>query len=105
MIARTQLAVLHFNSCINAEQALTQKKNEPRYKLQFSKVTQCFVVKQIKRRAKKKFVDDSRSNLLQTLLTGTRYTLPEVPLVKNGREKPDKQVTIQQRCSRFAIPS
>ena len=38
MIARTQLAVLHFNAVINAEHAVT-KYDVPRYKLQLSKVT------------------------------------------------------------------
>ena len=39
MIARTQLAVSHFNAVINAEHAVT-KDDVPRYNLQLSKVTQ-----------------------------------------------------------------
>ena len=57
MIAKTQLAVLPLNSIVNAEQALT-KDNVPWYKLQFSKITQTYVVKQLKQVLEKKYLDD-----------------------------------------------
>ena len=46
MITRSQLAVLHFNSIFSTEQAYT-KDMTPHFKLHFSKVSQCYVVKPV----------------------------------------------------------
>ena len=48
MIARTQLAVLHFNCVMDAPLARRKNDDVQRYKLQFSKLSQGYVVKPIK---------------------------------------------------------
>ena len=101
MVARTQLAVMHFNGTINSKQALT-KDNVPRYKLQFSRVTQSMVVKPIKCLAEKIFIDDLKSNMLCSLRTGVKYTLPKVPVYEKT-EMPNKTDAIRAHRSRFAI--
>ena len=59
MIARTQLAILHFNAVINADHAVTKDN-----------VTQSYVVKPIKDIPEKKFLNDLMSNILQSVKTG-----------------------------------
>ena len=102
MISRTQLAVLHFNGTINSKQAVT-KEGIPRYKLQFSRVTQSMVVKPIKCVNEMKFIDDLKSNMLQSLKTGEKYTLPKVPVFQV--DKPNKADAILRHRSRFSKPS
>ena len=63
------------------------KENLPRYKLQFSKVTQCHVVKPIKEVTEKKYLEDLRSNLLHSVTTGKCFTLPKVPVIDSNSDK------------------
>ena len=100
MIARTQLVVLHFNAIINAEHAVT-KDGVPRYKLQFSKVTQSCVVKPIKCVPEKKFLVDLMSNVLRSVTTGEQYELPDVPQFEDSIDKPTKVEVIRCHRSRF----
>ena len=100
MIARTQLAILHFNAIINAEQAVTKDKT-PRYKLQFSKVSQNYVVKPIKKIPEKKYIDDLMHLIVDTARNGTKLKLPEVPQVEQSCNKPSKEEVIRRHCTRF----
>ena len=90
---------MHFNGIINSEQALT-KDNVPRYKLQFSRVTQSMVVKPIKCMPEKIFIADLKSNMLRSLRTGVKYTLPKVPAYEQT-ERQNKADAI--RVSPFAV--
>lgn len=56
MIALSELAVLDFNSGIGITQAETKTGNK-RYKLQFSKITQCWVVKKIASKKDKLYIE------------------------------------------------
>ena len=94
MIGRAQLAILHFNAFINAEHAVT-KDNVPRYKLQFSKVTQSHVVIPIKNVPENKFLNDLMSNILQSVKTGELHKLPEVPRFEDSVDKPTKEEIIR----------
>ena len=52
MIARTQLAVMDFNSGADDKQLATKQDGTFRFKQVFSKVTQTWVVKKIKEKKK-----------------------------------------------------
>ncbi|XP_057303923.1 uncharacterized protein LOC130641224 [Hydractinia symbiolongicarpus] len=102
MIARTQLAVLDFNSGTNCEQAVT-KKGVLRYKQVFSRVTQSWVVKKITEKKEKAYlaelmtatlepIDNEKDKLPQTGEIAERIT--EV-------EKPDKSDAIKAIRTRF----
>ena len=65
MIARTQLAVLDYNSGVDCKQAVT-KEGDLRYKQCFSKVTQTWVVKRINKKKKEhNFIKDLMISLLE----------------------------------------
>ncbi|XP_057311862.1 uncharacterized protein LOC130649578 [Hydractinia symbiolongicarpus] len=102
MVARTQLAVLDFNSGTNCEQAVT-KKGVLRYKQVFSRVTQSWVVKKITEKKEKAYlaelmtanlepIDNEKDKLPQTGEIAERIT--EV-------EKPDKSDAIKATRTRF----
>ena len=78
MIARSQLDVLHFNSIVNAEQAYTEGKT-PHFKLQFSKVSQCSVVKPVQEVPENAYLEDLMSEII------------EVPEREPNLEKPLKR--------------
>ena len=89
MIARTQLALLHFNSIVNAEQALTND-NVPWCKLQYSKLT--YVVKQIKQ--------------VDSFSSGHELSLPTIPQFDAPTDRPAKEEVIRLQHSRFnAVPA
>ena len=66
MIARTQLVVLHFNEAIKAGHALTNDQM-PKYKLQLSKMSKTFVVKQIKIPQAKRYRSELMSEVIRMI--------------------------------------
>ena len=105
MVARSQLAVLDFNTGVGLEQA-RNKKGEPRHKHQFSKITQSWVGKKI---AVKKDKTPYRDHIMDEIrdLQRKRVTYERplanvtVPAHIATVEKPDKNETIKNLKSRF----
>ena len=104
MIARTQLAVLHFNHVIDAGHAKTKEGNL-RYKLQFSKLSQNYVVKPIKDVKEKPYLKDLVCESISMATHITQLELPKLPNVPKNIapiNKPDKEVAIANKRSRFS---
>ena len=99
MIARTQLAVMHFNSIINAEQVFT-KDNVPRYKLQYSKISQSYVVKAIKQAPEKEYLQDLIQLIVDTVKYGKQLTLPQVPQF-SSTGTPSNEEVVRHHRTRF----
>ena len=100
MIARTQLAILHFNSIINAEQAVT-KDGVPKFKFQFSKLSKTYVVKKINNVPERKYVNDLMDTALASLSSGHINPLPKTPQFDDPISKPSKEEVIRLQKSRF----
>ena len=96
MIARTQLAVLHFNEAMKCQQALT-KDRVPRYKLQYSKLYKTCVVKPIKTAPEKVYIEDLMSQVVQ-ITTEPDTSKPNLPDIV---DKPEKQEVINKSYTRF----
>ena len=91
MIARTQLTILHNNAIRKAEQAVTKDKIL-RYKVQFSKVTQCDVVKPIKKVPEKRLTADAVRN-------GVKLKLPTAPQFTKPTRKRSKEELIRHHST------
>ena len=106
MVARAQLAVLDFNCGVGIEQS-KNKHGELRFKHQFSKVTQSWVVKKIPEKKEKTLylshIMDEISYLQKTGVTYETPKLDNVPRFIGGVEKPDKLTTISNLKSRFKV--
>lgn len=106
MIARTQLAVLDFNSDSNRNQA-TRKDGTLRYKQVFSRVTQNWVVKKIVEQKDTKYRDELMalmSNIISTdLETLPLPCIPEIPQNIAPLEKPNKDEAIRNMITRFIV--
>ena len=89
MIARSQLAVLDFNSGVGLVQAET-KSGKKRYKLQFSKVTQNWVVKKIKSGKEKLYLDHLLTEVNYLKSSQVEYPVP----ILNGVPK---NIAFQQK--------
>ena len=100
MIARTQVAVLHFNSIINAEQACT-KDRTPRFKLLFSKVSQCYVVKPIRDVPEKAYLEELVNKTIRLVESGGQSELPRIPENETKKQKPSKEEVIKFQKTRF----
>ena len=104
MIARSQLAVLHFNSIVNAEQVYTKDKI-PRFKLHFSKVSQCYVVKPVREVPEKAYLEDLMSKIIELAKLSGHSGLPCIPERKPNLEKPSKEEFIQFQRTHFPVNS
>lgn len=105
MIARSQLAVLDFNSGVGLAQAQT-RQGDKKYKLQFSKVTQNWVVKKVSSQKEKVYLDHllAEVNFIQS--SNTRYSLPKLDGVPKNiapSQKPNKKEAIQNIRTRFVV--
>ena len=90
MYARTQLAVLDHNENLGRKQAVT-KANKKREKLQYSKVTKQWVVKDVKEQKSRQYVQE---------------VLNEIPAVMKGNiEKNDKLETIPRTIATVPKPN
>ena len=95
MIARSQLAVLDFNSGVGLVQAET-KSGKKRYKLQFSKVTQNWVVKKIKSGKEKLYLDHLLTEVNYLKSSQVEYPVP----ILNGVPKTLRQQKSQTKTNR-----
>jgi len=103
MIARTQLAVMHFNGIISNKQAIT-KDGVPRYKYQYSRITQSMVIKPIKVEQKKVFIDDLLKNLFRLFKGEIECSAPKIPeLESHETNELSKHEAILAHRSRFNI--
>ena len=105
MIARSQLAVLDFNSGVSVEQAKT-KLGELRYKQSFSKVTKSWCVKKIASEKSRDYLKDLLDVTVDMKLSGDVYDLPKtktVPKCIAPVERPCKQEAIANMRTRFKL--
>ena len=100
MIARTQLAILHFNQAMKSEQAVTRDRI-PRYKHQFSKITKKYVIKPINNAPEKLYIEHLISEVINAATINELHKpiLPDIP--NRHLNKPDKEEEIKKRYSRF----
>ena len=90
MVVRSQLALLHFNSIVNAEQAYT-------------KVSQCYVVKPVREVPEKTYLEDLMSEIIELAKLGGHSGLPCIQGRKPNLERPSKEEVIQFQRTRFSI--
>ena len=101
MISRTQLSILHFNHVIKQEHAKTIDGDVPRYKLVFSKISQQYVVKPIKKKSEKTYDKELMSKVMSLCKDDEIVQLPPLPTV-SVRDAPDKREAIAAKVSRFS---
>ena len=104
MIARTQLAVLDFNSGANCDQAV-KKDGTPRYKQCFSRITQTWVVKKIAGKKERPYLNELMASVMEATVENDDK-LPEVGNIApriTPIEKPDKVEAIKSIRTRFQI--
>ena len=104
MSARSQIAVLRFNSIVNAEQDCIQDET-PRFKLQFSKVSQCYVVKPVQEVSEKAYLEDLISEIIKLAKLGGHSGLPCIPEREPNLEKHSKEEVVQFQKTRFSVNS
>ena len=105
MVARSQLAVMDFNSGVNSNQATT-KSGELRYKQSFSKVTQSWVVKKIKERKHRNYLSSIMHEIESQKDNGgfSQINVPtDIPANIAPIEKPDKKEAVKNMHSRFSL--
>ena len=78
MYARTQLAVLDHNENLGRKQAVT-KANKKREKLQYSKVTKQWVVKDVKEQKSRQYVQEVL-NEIPAVIKGTVSSLSSISI-------------------------
>ena len=77
MIARSQLAVLNFNCVVGLVQAKTMD-GKHRYKLQFSKITQSWVVKKVSLAKEKAYIGHLVDEVVNIRSSPERYIRPQL---------------------------
>ena len=106
MVACTGLAILHFNNVIKAGHAVTKGSNIPRYKLQYSKIMQTYVVKPIKDILPKLYVVDLMDTIISLKFADVDPVLPSMPDIPASiapLQKTAKDEAIRCRRLRFSI--
>ena len=106
MIARSQLAVLDFNSGVNRSQAKT-RNGELRYKLSHTKITKSWVVKKIMEKKTRPYLKEIMDEVEYQKLSGENHPRAEIPenVPKNiaPTPRPDKKAAIASMCTRFKV--
>ena len=106
MIARFQITVLDFNAGVGLKQAET-KVREPRFKQQFSKVSQSWVAKNIiSKKDDKICLNHLMNEVVHLKLSKEEYPIPapkNVPKKIALVEKPDKKQSINTTRTRFSM--
>ena len=105
IIARSQLALLDFNSGVGLNQATTATQ-QFRYKQQFSKVTQSWVIKKIKSPKDKIYMDHLLDEVIYMQERKDKYPTPKLNNVPSNiapTEKPNKTDSIKNMRSRFSF--
>ena len=103
MIARTQLAVLDFNSGIDNQQATT-KDGTLRFKQSFSRVTQNWVIKKITEKKERQYLDELMTAVVDEPPDHFGTKLPQVGDIQPNIapvEKPNKEEAIRNMRTRF----
>lgn len=105
MVARAQLAVLDFNSGVGLSQAKT-KSGKWRFKQQFSRVTQSWVMKKIASPKERVYMYQLMDEVMHMQLSKESYSLPSLGNVPSNiapTDKPNKEEAIEQMRTRFLV--
>ena len=105
MIARAELAVLDFNCGVGVGQAKTQS-GKFRFKQQYSKVTQSWVVKQIREPKDRVYIQHLMDEVMYIQNSNEKYELPKfenIPQTIPQIEKPNKEEAIKNMCPPFSV--
>ena len=104
MMARTQLAILDFNSGVSLEQARTNR-GQLHFKQQFSRVTGSWVVKKVKEKKNRVYLKNLKEEAFHLVSSGEEVLLPNITFPSNIApcEKPDKEESIQCKRTRFSV--
>ena len=105
MIARAELAVLGFNSGVGVGQAETQS-GKLRFKQQYSKVTQSWVVKRIRERKDRVYIQHLMDEVMYIQNSNEKHELPKlenIPKTIAQIEKPNKEEAIKNIPTRFSV--
>ena len=101
MIARTQLAILDFNSGSNLNQATT-KEGKKRYNTSFSKMTATWSTKPIKEKKSDKVFQKSIFRTEELVFKKLELPIPEIPTLPANiglTPKPNKEDIITTQIS------
>lgn len=102
MIARTQLAVLDFNSGSENEQQM-RKDGALCYKLVFSRVTQSWVTKKVMKKKQREYLYSLLLSTIDSELEGKDLpAIGDIPDNIASKEKPDKSEAILNMRTRFS---
>ena len=105
MIARAELAVLDFNCGVGIDQAKT-KSGKLRFKQQYSKVTQSWVVKTIREPKDRVYIQHLMNEVIHIQTTNEIYHMPKlinIPKTIAQIERPDKDEAIKNVRTRFSF--
>ena len=105
MVARAQLAVLDFNSGVGLAQAKT-KNGVFRFKQQFSRVTQTWVMKKLASPKERLYLKHLIDEVMHMQLKKETYPLPSLGNVPSNiapTEKPNKEEAIVNMRTRFLV--
>ena len=105
MIARAELAVLDFNCGVGVGQAKTQS-GKFRFKQQYSKVTQSWVVKQIREAKDRVYIQHLMDEVMYIQNSNEKHELPKlenIPKTIAQIENPNKEEAIKNIPTRFSV--
>ena len=102
MIARTELAILHFNSSVTEPYA-TNRLGKQINKQQYSKITSTWVIKKVKKPSNRTYIYELLKEVVWLRKSNEHVHFPVVNVPKNIApiEKPDKEESIPNMKSRF----
>ena len=103
MIARAQLAVMHFNATVLSPQAKT-RVGKLKFKQQYSKVSNSWVIKKIKEPGEKTYLVELMRELVWLRESNEEVCRPDlqnIPTYIAPVEKPDKEDSIMAMRTRF----
>ena len=102
MIARTELAILHFNSVSATDYAKTKTGKEV-FKHEYSKITNSWVIKKVRAKPEKIYVRQLLEEVIRLKISNEKSSLPITTVPPNIArvEKPKKEDSIKNMKSRF----
>ena len=105
MVARSQLAILDFNSGANRDQAVTNS-GELRFKQSYSKVTKSWVVKKIPEVKDRKYLQHIMEEVEFQRISKENFPQAEIEEIPENIapvDKPDKKEAIKGMRTRFVV--
>ena len=101
MIARTELAILHFNSVVSTDYAET-KAGKQVFKHEYSKITNSWVIKRVRAKPEKCYIRQLLDEVMRLIISNEK-SLPITSVQSNIAriEKPKKEDSIRSMKSRF----